>query len=186
MNLMSLTVQDLGANYYRRNGRHGCTDLAYQGRSILPLPSRRKIRIHLPSTEISCILCVKGRRQHLYLQVPPSMDLNNPMHAGQWDPDKLPAGGTDDYFIDFLLDQIGMQSAWNRRQRTGIFMAVLRAEPKTSSILGETPVEGYVLATGYGGNESLKHPANFRETLQNSLCAEKDSIVRRLGERLLK
>ena len=25
-----------------------------------------------------------------------SMDLNNPMHAGQWDPDKLPAtGGTD-------------------------------------------------------------------------------------------
>ena len=34
-----------------------------------------------------------------------SMDLNNPMHAGQWDPDKLPAtGGTDDYFIDFLLE----------------------------------------------------------------------------------
>ena len=29
------------------------------------------------------------------------MDLSNPMHAGQWDPDKLPAtGGTDDYFID--------------------------------------------------------------------------------------
>lgn len=60
-----------------------------------------------------------------------SMDLSNPMHAGQWDPDKLPAtGGTDDYFIDFLLDQLdakvpgivdsGLVSSW----------LSYRAEPK--------------------------------------------------------
>ena len=84
-----------------------------------------------------------------------SMDLSNPMHAGQWDPDKLPAtGGTDDYFIDFLLDQLecrvpgivdsGLVSSW----------LSYRAEPKDFlPILGETPVEGYILATGYGRME---------------------------------
>ena len=71
------------------------------------------------------------------------MDLNNPMHAGQWDPDKLPAtGGTDDYFIDFLLDQLdakvpgivdsGLVSSW----------LSYRAEPKDFwPVLGKTPVE---------------------------------------------
>ena len=52
-----------------------------------------------------------------------SMNLDDPMHAGQWDPDKLPqVGGTDDYFIDFLFDQMdenvpgladsGLASSW--------------------------------------------------------------------------
>jgi glycine/D-amino acid oxidase-like deaminating enzyme len=94
-----------------------------------------------------------------------SMDLNNPMHAGQWDPDKLPAtGGTDDYFIDFLLDQLemrvpgivdsGLVSSW----------LSYRAEPKDFlPILGKTPVEGYMLATGYGGNGVIEAPAASRD-----------------------
>ena len=69
---------------------------------------------------------------------------SNPYARGQWDPDKLPAtGGTDDYFIDFLLDQLecrvpgivdsGLVSSW----------LSYRAEPKDFlPILGETPVEG--------------------------------------------
>lgn len=94
-----------------------------------------------------------------------SMDLSNPMHAGQWDPDKLPAtGGTDEYFIDFLLDQLeakvpgivdsGLVSSWMS----------YRAEPADFlPILGETQVEGYVLGTGYGGNGVIEAPAASRD-----------------------
>ena len=94
-----------------------------------------------------------------------SMDLNNPMHAGQWDPDKLPAtGGTDDYFIDFLLDQLdakvpgivdsGLVSSW----------LSYRAEPKDFwPVLGKTPVEGYMLSTGFGGNGVIEVPAATRD-----------------------
>lgn len=36
-----------------------------------------------------------------------SMNLDDPRHAGQWNPDELPqTGGTDEYFIDFLFDQM--------------------------------------------------------------------------------
>ena len=109
--------------------------------------------------ELKVCLLYTSCKSHL------SMDLNNPMHAGQWDPDKLPAtGGTDDYFIDFLLDQLevkvpgivdsGLVSSW----------LSYRAEPKDFlPILGETPVEGYILATGYGGNGVIEAPAASRD-----------------------
>jgi len=94
-----------------------------------------------------------------------SMDLSNPMHAGHWDPDKIPAmGGTDDYFIDFLLEQLeslvpglvdsGLASSWFS----------YRAEPKDFlPILGESTVDGYILATGYGGNGVIEAPAASRD-----------------------
>lgn len=94
-----------------------------------------------------------------------SMDLNNPMHAGQWDPDKIPAtGGTDDYFIEFLFEQLdermpglvdsGLVSSW----------LSYRAEPKDFlPILGETSIGGYILATGYGGNGIIEAPAASRD-----------------------
>ena len=108
-----------------------------------------------------------------------SMDLNNPMHAGQWDPDKLPAtGGTDDYFIDFLLDQLevkvpgivdsGLVSSW----------LSYRAEPKDFlPILGETPVEGYILATGYGGNGVIEAPAASRDLAKLIMRGESTPLL---------
>jgi len=108
-----------------------------------------------------------------------SMDLNNPMHAGQWDPDKLPAtGGTDDYFIDFLLDQLemrvpgivdsGLVSSW----------LSYRAEPKDFlPILGETPVEGYILATGYGGNGVIEAPAASRDLAKLIMKGESTPLL---------
>ena len=117
-----------------------------------------------------------------------SMDLNNPMHAGQWDPDKLPAtGGTDDYFIDFLLDQLdakvpgivdsGLVSSW----------LSYRAEPKDFlPILGETPVEGYILATGYGGNGVIEAPAASRDLAKLIMRDESTPLLENWAfERLL-
>jgi sarcosine oxidase, subunit beta len=89
-----------------------------------------------------------------------TMDLNDPMHAGIWDPDKLtPVGGTDDYFIEFLFGELeqhvpglldsGVASSW----------LGYRAEPPDFlPILGDTPVEGYMLAVGCGGNGVIEAP----------------------------
>ena len=89
-----------------------------------------------------------------------TMDLNDPMHAGIWDPDKLtPTGGTDDYFLEFLFGEMeqhvpglldaGVASSW----------LGYRAEPPDFlPILGETPVEGYMLAVGCGGNGVIEAP----------------------------
>lgn len=108
-----------------------------------------------------------------------SMDLSNPMHAGQWDPDKLPAtGGTDEYFIDFLLDQLeakvpgivdsGLVSSWMS----------YRAEPADFlPILGETPVEGYVLGTGYGGNGVIEAPAASRDIAKMIMRGETTPLL---------
>ena len=116
------------------------------------------------------------------------MDLNNPMHAGQWDPDKLPAtGGTDDYFIDFLLDQLdakvpgivdsGLVSSW----------LSYRAEPKDFwPVLGKTPVEGYMLSPGFGGNGGIEVPAATRELAKLIMRDESTPLLENWAfERLL-
>lgn len=118
-----------------------------------------------------------------------SMNLDDPMHAGQWDPDKIPAtGGTDDYFIDFLLDQLevkvpgivdsGLVSSW----------LSYRAEPRDFwPILGETPVKGYMLATGYGGNGVIEAPAASRDLAKLIMRGESTPLLENWAfSRLLK
>ena len=118
-----------------------------------------------------------------------SMNLDDPMHAGQWDPDKIPAtGGTDDYFIDFLLDQLevkvpgivdsGLVSSW----------LSYRAEPRDFwPILGETPVKGYMLATGYGGNGVIEAPAASRDLAKLIMREESTPLLENWAfSRLLK
>jgi len=94
-----------------------------------------------------------------------TMDLSDPMQAGIWDPDKLtPTGGTDEYYEELLFEQLeehmpgllesGISSSW----------LGYRAEtPDFLPILGETPVNGYVLATGCGGNGVIEAPAIARD-----------------------
>lgn len=108
-----------------------------------------------------------------------SMDLDNPMHAGQWDPDKLPStGGTDDYFIEFLFEQLekevpgildsGLVSSW----------LSYRAEPRDFlPLLGKTPVNGYILATGYGGNGIIEAPAASRDLAKYIMTGETTPLL---------
>ena len=76
------------------------------------------------------------------------MDLNDPMHAGFWDPDQLPmTGGTDPYFWDFLTDQLMEELSAPAGFRVVNDWVGYRAEPPDFlPVLGPTPVEGYVLA----------------------------------------
>ena len=118
-----------------------------------------------------------------------SMDLDDPMHAGQWNPDLLPqTGGTDDYFIDFLFEQMdqyipeladsGLSSSWlSYRAETRDFLP----------IIGETPVENYLLATGYGGNGVIEAPAVSRDLAKYIMCGESTLLLEEWAfKRLLK
>lgn len=108
-----------------------------------------------------------------------SMDLDDPMHAGQWDPDKLPqTGGTDEYFIEFLFDQMdeyipeladsGQVSSWlSYRAETRDFLP----------IIGETPLENYLLATGYGGNGVIEAPAVSRDLAKYIMRGESTLLL---------
>jgi glycine/D-amino acid oxidase-like deaminating enzyme len=94
-----------------------------------------------------------------------SMDLNDPMHAGFWDPDQLPmTGGTDSYFWDFLTDQL--LENYPRLLEASLVNEWVgyRAEPPDFlPVLGPTPVEGYILAAGAGGNGVIEAPTIARD-----------------------
>ena len=145
---------------YRRDGRHGRADLAYKGRAFFLCPPGKKLGYTFPVLKYPAFYALRAGDNIFICKSHLSMDLSNPMHAGQWDPDKLPAtGGTDDYFIDFLLDQLecrvpgivdsGLVSSW----------LSYRAEPKDFlPILGRDTGGGL-----YPGNR-LRRERRYRGT----------------------
>ena len=112
-----------------------------------------------------------------------TMDLNDPMHAGIWDPDKLqPTGGTDEYFLEFLFGELernapglldcGVASSW----------LGYRAEPPDfMPILGDTQVDGYILAIGCGGNGVIEAPTIGRDLAKYIVSGEKTLLIEHLS-----
>ena len=111
-----------------------------------------------------------------------TMDLSDPMHAGVWDPDELtPTGMTDDYFMDFLFGELEEHAP--RLLDSGLAFSWLgyRAEPPDfMPILGDTPIEGYMLAIGCGGNGVIEGPAVGRDMAQYIAYGEKSLLLRYL------
>lgn len=94
-----------------------------------------------------------------------TMDLSDPMHAGIWDPDQLkPTGGTDQYFEDFLFEQLEEHVPGLLESGVAFSWLGYRAEPPDFlPLLGDTPVDGYMLAVGCGGNGVIEGPAIGRD-----------------------
>ncbi len=94
-----------------------------------------------------------------------SMDLNDPMHAGFWDPDQLPmTGGTDPYFWEFLTEELMKHYPRLLESSLANEWVGYRAEPPDFlPVLGPTPMEGYVLAAGAGGNGVIEAPTIGRD-----------------------
>lgn len=111
-----------------------------------------------------------------------TMDLSDPMHAGVWDPDELtPTGMTDDYFMDFLFGELEEHAP--RLLDSGLAFSWLgyRAEPPDfMPILGDTHIEGYMLAIGCGGNGVIEGPAVGRDMAQYIAYGEKSLLLRYL------
>jgi glycine/D-amino acid oxidase-like deaminating enzyme len=112
-----------------------------------------------------------------------TMDLNDPMHAGIWDPDALPdRGGTDDYFLEFLFGE--MEEHMPGFLDCGVAMSWLgyRAEPPDFlPILGDTPIDGFVLAIGCGGNGVIEGPAIGRDLAKYIMTGEKTLLIEHLS-----
>jgi sarcosine oxidase, subunit beta len=111
-----------------------------------------------------------------------TMDLNDPMHAGVWDPDKLaPTGGTDDYFFDFLMDELEVRAPDFLNCGLAFSWLGYRAEPPDFlPILGETPVDGYMLAIGCGGNGVIEGPTVGRDLAKLIAIGDKSIFLKRL------
>lgn len=111
-----------------------------------------------------------------------TMDLNDPKHAGIWDPDQLPmTGGTDPYFWDFLTEELAKN--YPRLLDSAIVNEWVgyRAEPPDFlPILGETPVEGYMLAVGAGGNGVIEAPTIGRDMAHFIMTGDKSWYLERL------
>lgn len=111
-----------------------------------------------------------------------TMDLSDPVHAGIWNPDDLPmTGGTDAYFWDFLTEEL--MNVYPRLLESSIAneWVGFRAEPPDFlPVLGETPVEGYMLAAGAGGNGVIEAPTIGRDLAKFIMTGEKSWYLERL------
>lgn len=111
-----------------------------------------------------------------------TMDLSDPVHAGIWDPDELPmSGGTDEYFWEFLTEQLAGDFPRLLESSLANEWVGYRAEPPDFlPILGETPVEGYVLACGAGGNGVIEAPTIGRDLARYLMTGETSWYLERL------
>lgn len=111
-----------------------------------------------------------------------TMDLKDPMHAGIWDPDALPmTGGTDAYFWDFLTGEL--LDNYPRLLDSAIVNEWVgyRAEtPDFLPILGETPIDGYMVAVGAGGNGVIEAPTIGRDMARFIMTGDKSWYLERL------
>lgn len=112
-----------------------------------------------------------------------TMDLNDPMHAGIWDPDKLkPTGGTDEYFLEFLFGELERNAPGLLDCGVATSWLGYRAEPPDFlPILGDTQVDGYILAIGCGGNGVIEAPTIGRDLAKYIVTGEKTLLIEHLS-----
>jgi len=145
------------------------------------VPPKQKLRYTFPVLKYPRFYARREGDNVFICKAHLTMDLNDPMHAGIWDPDKLtPTGGTDDYFLEFLFGELdahvpglldsGVASSW----------LGYRAEPPDFlPILGDTPVEGYMLAVGCGGNGVIEAPMISQDLALYIAYGKKSLLINR-------
>ncbi len=111
-----------------------------------------------------------------------TMDLNDPMHAGVWNPDELPPrGGTDQYFLDFIFEELEQHAPNLLNVDVAFSWLGYRAEPADFlPMLGDSPVEGYILSVGFGGNGVIDGPMAGRDLARYIATGEKAWMLERL------
>ncbi len=111
-----------------------------------------------------------------------TMDLNNPQHAGLWNPDELPmTGGTDPYFWDFLTEELMQHYPRLLESSVDNDWVGYRAEPRDyMPVLGKSPVDDYVLAIGAGGNGVIEGPTIGRDLARYIMNGDVSYFMSRL------
>ena len=137
-----------------------------------PFPILKYPRFYARKDKDSIFIC----KAHM------TMDLSDSTHAGIWDPDNLPmTGGTDAYFWDFLTNELMEVYPRLLESAIGNEWVGYRAEPPDFlPILGDTPVAGYVLAAGAGGNGVIEAPTIGRDIARFVMTGERSWYLSRL------
>jgi sarcosine oxidase, subunit beta len=137
-----------------------------------PFPILKYPRFYARKDKDSIFIC----KAHM------TMDLSDTTHAGIWDPDELPmSGGTDAYFWEFLTSEL--LDVYPRLLESSITNEWVgyRAEPPDFlPILGDTSVDGYLLAAGAGGNGVIEAPTIGRDMARFVMTGEKSWYLDRL------
>jgi len=137
-----------------------------------PFPILKYPRFYARKDKDSIFIC----KAHM------TMDLSDTTHAGIWDPDELPmSGGTDAYFWEFLTGEL--LEVYPRLLESSITNEWVgyRAEPPDFlPILGDTSVDGYLLAAGAGGNGVIEAPTIGRDMARFVMTGEKSWYLDRL------
>jgi glycine/D-amino acid oxidase-like deaminating enzyme len=112
-----------------------------------------------------------------------TMDLSDEMHAGRWDPDQLPEkGGTDDYFLEFLFEEMEQHIPGFIDCGVSFSWLGYRAEPPDfMPILGDSQLDGYMLAIGCGGNGVIEGPTIGRDLAKYIATGEKTLLIEHLS-----
>ncbi len=102
------------------------------------------------------------------------MDYGNPIETGVWDPDELPlSGGTEEYFFDFLTERLSESvPKLLDAQLVNDWLGYRSVTQDKLPIVGETEVEGFLVAAGMSGNGVILAPDTGR-ILTNYIMKDK-------------
>ena len=149
---------------------------------VFILEPREKLGYNFPVLKYPRFYARKDKENVFICKAHLTMDLNNPDHAGVWNPDELPmTGGTDPYFWDFLSEELMEHYPRLLDSSLANDWVGYRAEPADYlPVLGPSPVEGYVLAIGAGGNGVIEGPTIGRDIAKYVMTGDKSWYVKRL------
>ncbi len=124
------------------------------------IPPRKKLPYRFPVVKYPTFYARPDHDNIFICKAHLTMNLDDPMHAGVWDPDALqPRGGTDPYFLDFIFCELEKYMPSFLNVNVAFSWLGYRAEPPDFlPILGESGVPGYLLAVGFGGNGVIEGP----------------------------
>jgi glycine/D-amino acid oxidase-like deaminating enzyme len=108
-----------------------------------------------------------------------AMDYGKAIETGVWDPDELPlSGGTEEYFFDFLTERLA-ESVPNLldAQLVNDWLGYRSVTTDKLPIVGETDVEGFLVATGMSGNGVILAPDTGRILTNYILKDEWDPLL---------
>lgn len=110
-----------------------------------------------------------------------AMDKGKSIESGIWDPDALPlTGGTEEYFFDFITDQLAVSiPRLLDAELVNDWVGYRSVTDDKLPIVGETEIEGYIVATGMSGNGVILAPDTARILTNLILYDKGDPLLER-------
>jgi len=112
-----------------------------------------------------------------------AMDYDNPIETGVWDPDKLSlSGGTEEYFFDFITERLSESlPKLIDAQLVNDWLGYRSVTQDKLPIVGESGVEGLLLAVGMSGNGVILAP-DIGRILTNYIIKDKwDTLLEKFN-----